>query len=127
MVDGEVMKVCREVEIVTGMRCTATAYFTGPGEKGLLPHIDEEEVVMVQVAGAKKWVYSHTVYDHLAIPRTIDVKELSSVKVNEYNLESENFLAFPSGTIHAGKPRIIILFISPFQLKKTEMQKKLVN
>lgn len=99
----EVMKVCKEVENVTGMRCTATAYFTGPGEKGLLPHIDEEEVVMVQVAGAKKWVYSNTVYDHLAIPRAIDVKELSSVKVNEYNLESGNFLALPSGTIHAGE------------------------
>lgn len=51
-----VREICDGLSEFLGMPATATAYVTAPGQRGLSPHTDEEDVFVLQTFGTKSWI-----------------------------------------------------------------------
>ncbi len=63
---------CRELEVSLGHRLQVNAYITPPGARGFDVHIDDHDVFVLQVSGAKHWfVYDRDDDGILLIDREI--------------------------------------------------------
>lgn len=96
----DVAEVCQLVETKLQRPCTATAYITPANVDGLAPHVDEEDVMMVQTVGSKYWKYGE--------PES-GVGTMSRILGEDYSnlnqsglLETGGLITLPSGTPHAG-------------------------
>ncbi len=117
--DAEMREICHSLQ--TELRCTvhATVFITPPGENGLALHIDNKDVFVLQVSGAKRW----KVYDQL-VPVPDDSRVLGDtdpgIPVIETTLNPGDCLYIPKGTPHvASAPEVISVHVSFLSKPKT--------
>lgn len=99
--DKDVAEVCRRIADRTGLAASATAYVTAPGRAGLLPHTDEEDVVLVQTAGRKAWRYRSPEKRSTETSGLFPESELSHI--DPIVLEPGMALVLPAGSPHAAQ------------------------
>ncbi len=96
----ELASFCRAMESVMSARVQTNIYMTPPGKKGLNPHYDGHDVLVLQVAGSKEWrIYGTPVELPLpdqAFERGMDVGE----EVQRFVLEPGDTLYVPRGVAH---------------------------
>lgn len=76
-------KLCHDGEVLTGTPINCNIYLTPSGEKAFPPHTDPHDVIVVQIAGAKRWFIEST-----------------SQPVCTYDMHPGNILLVPRGVIH---------------------------
>lgn len=96
----KVAMVCRMVERELKRQCTATAYVTLASTDGLAPHTDEEDVMMVQTAGAKYWRYAPPPEGRPVRSGLVGGSCLDGVE--RTLLDAGGIIALPAGSPHAG-------------------------
>ena len=96
----EVAEVCQLFEDQLQRPCLATAYITPANVEGLAPHIDEEDVMMVQTAGSKHWRYGQPEPGVGTMSRILegDYPNLTQSGL----LQTGGLITLPSGTPHSG-------------------------
>jgi lysine-specific demethylase/histidyl-hydroxylase NO66 len=81
-----VRQFCRCLERHIGFATTANAYITPPNAAGFLRHADLHEVFILQIAGAKRWLY-----------------QMPKGRVRTAQLTEGDLLYLPKGTKHQAK------------------------
>jgi len=76
-------KLCHDGELLTGTPINCNIYLTPSGEKAFPPHTDPHDVIVVQIAGAKRWFIEST-----------------STPVSTYDMNPGNILLIPRGVVH---------------------------
>jgi hypothetical protein len=81
--DYELHRICHEAESNHRVPINCNVYLTPIGEKAFPPHTDPHDVLIVQIAGAKRWHIMH-----------------EGDIVTEYTMRKGNVLFVPSGVQH---------------------------
>lgn len=81
--DYELHRICHDAELNNRVPINCNVYLTPTGEKAFPPHTDPHDVLIVQIAGAKKW----------------HIKNEGDI-VTEYTMRKGNVLFVPRGVQH---------------------------
>jgi hypothetical protein len=97
-------RFCRELELELGHPVQANAYLTPPGAAGLAPHHDGHDVLVLQVAGSKRWVVSEPLVEApLPHQRADRARAAASPVLFEAEVLPGDVLYLPRGFIHAAR------------------------
>jgi hypothetical protein len=99
--DRSVALLCRAIERDLSCRANVNLYITGPGRQGLAMHYDDEDVLVLQIAGSKSW----RVIDG---PSTLPMRDSpyqeddsADPQARDYLLEEGDLLYIPRGLRHS--------------------------
>ena len=97
----QVAELCESLAVELRLRVQANIYVTPPQEQGFRPHTDDHDVLILQIAGSKRWrIYEET---GEASTGSFRGKRTDFGRLNakqELNLEPGDCLYVPSGVIH---------------------------
>ncbi|MBK8977406.1 MAG: hypothetical protein IPM29_15955 [Planctomycetes bacterium] len=102
--DGRVQALCEELGArLRAADVLAHAYVTPPGgHRGLAPHFDEDDVLVLQLAGTKRWtLYEAQVRAPRSAHRAVDAAHRAGRVVDELVLAPGDLLVVPRGVVHA--------------------------
>ncbi|QEM83611.1 JmjC domain-containing protein [Halomonas binhaiensis] len=94
---SDIQSICKKMSEIFGISATATAYITPPHRPGLMPHTDEEEILVIQTSGSKNWRYSPP-SDDIAYSEIVGNDILSNS--TSVMLKKGYTLCLPSGAPH---------------------------
>jgi hypothetical protein len=94
-----VARMCAEAAATLGCPADAVAFLTPPARKGLSPHIDDEDVFVLQVSGTKRWLVYPQLRPVPLKPRTLLGQDLGAPLLDVV-LGPGDALYVPRGTPH---------------------------
>lgn len=101
-----VASLARSIEVELNFPIQVNAYLTPPGSRGLVPHYDGHDVLILQVQGSKTW----HVYDGVDIPpREMQRGKDTAVAIGvqplptDVRLAAGDVLYLPRGRVHAAE------------------------
>ncbi|ENU91298.1 hypothetical protein F971_03205 [Acinetobacter vivianii] len=111
----EIKKICENMSCFFNDNVSATAYITGPGHQGFLPHTDEEEVLIIQTYGEKIWRYDSSVKVNT---RSSILNKGALDNIEPIELKYGDFITLPSGTPHVAQTKDSISIHINFSYEK---------
>lgn len=91
--------ICTRLSDELGLSATATAYVTPPGQRGLSPHTDEEDVFVLQTFGTKRWLIDPAQRQRIATASGF-VMNAGLERVTPRVLRPGEMFFMPAGTPH---------------------------
>ena len=96
-----VARFCESLAGELQLYVQANIYVTPPYEQGFRPHIDDHDVLILQISGSKRWYLYSGTEEPSTTSLTDKRSEHGSLKVNqEIDLEAGDCLYVPCGVIH---------------------------
>jgi lysine-specific demethylase/histidyl-hydroxylase NO66 len=97
-----VRALCAELDQELSHSCHANAYITPGCARGFTPHYDTHEVLVLQLAGQKRWLIDEPTIDLPHDSQTFDPRHFKpGRRLMEIELHAGDFLYLPRGFVHS--------------------------
>ena len=94
--------LCAELDQELSHSCHANAYITPGCASGFTPHYDTHEVLVLQLAGEKRWLIDEPAIDLPHDSQTFDPKQFKpGRRLLEIEMQAGDFLYLPRGFVHS--------------------------
>jgi ribosomal protein L16 Arg81 hydroxylase len=97
-----IASLAHSIEVELNFPVQVNAYITPPGSRGLVPHYDDHDVLVVQIQGSKVWhLYDVDIAPHAMQRRDKAVAADGLPSPSDVRLEVGDVLYMPRGLVHA--------------------------
>ncbi|WP_285135743.1 cupin domain-containing protein [Microbacterium sp. lyk4-40-TSB-66] len=121
-----VWRICERLTADTSLTATATAYDTPPGKPGLTPHTDEEDVIVLQTSGTKRWVVHGAQKLDVAAGAGFPFKDQVAA-VEPFLMAPGDAFFMPAGTPHVATATDQLSVHTTFSVERPHMKDALAD